>query len=155
MTYLMHYHLSPDFYRYTHHNLVGFHINNAVYGPLLFGFGEDGPVMRKFTQNIDHDIMKMAPDTVLILVKASPEVIASRMKENPHQNSLLQEKDIELVLQRFETELNLSSITFEQKFTLDTSTATVEETMAEFVEQYQPRMSEVNRLKILTRRLPT
>ena len=39
--------------------------------------------------------MLKAPDTVPILVKASPEVVTRRRKENPHPSGVVQEKDIE------------------------------------------------------------
>ena len=37
--YHMDYHLSPAFYGDDHHNMVGFHIDEAVYAPLYYGYG--------------------------------------------------------------------------------------------------------------------
>jgi len=62
------------------------------------------------------------------------------MKEDPHQNAVLQEKDIELVLQRFEEEYWDSLI--RRRFSIDTSTATVEESLNEFVSQITPLLTE-------------
>ena len=90
--------------------------------------------------------MEVAPDTVLVLVKASPEVIARRMRENPHREGLLQEKDIEHVLEAFEEEYERSFI--RRRFVLDTSTATIDETLAEFVEKYQPFFSNADLLRL-------
>ena len=91
--------------------------------------------------------MEEAPDTVLILLTASAEVIAQRMHDNPQPRGVLQEKDIEYVLQRFEEEYQGSLI--RRKFTLDTTTATVEETLAEFAEQIELYLSDADRLRML------
>ena len=55
-------------------------------------------------RHLELRFMKHAPDTVLVHVKASPEVIRRRMKESPHKHPLVQEKDVEHVLERFEEE---------------------------------------------------
>ena len=73
--------------------------------------------------------MEQAPDTVLVCVKASPEVIAERMAANPHPFSIVQKKDIEPVLADFETEFERSVI--HAKIAIDTSEATVEESVDE------------------------
>ena len=151
--YHMEYHLAPSFYGDAHHNMIGFHIDEAVYAPLYYGYGGDGEYGdRKWLARLmEHHIVEAAPDTVLVLVKASPEVIARRMKENPHKKGLLQEKDIEHVLGRFEEEHGRSFI--RRKFALDTSTATVKETLAEFVEQIELHLTEADRMRIMSRRL--
>ena len=94
--------------------------------------------------------MDRAPNTVLVLVKASPEVIASRMKENPHRFPIVQEKDIEYVLGRFEDEYNKPLI--RNKFALDTSTATVDETLAEFALAIKPHLTEADPAKMIAHR---
>ena len=148
--YHMEYHMSRSFYADPHHVMVGFHIDEAIYAPLYYGYGGEGqPAARgSMARRIEAKIMEMAPDTALVLVKASPEVIARRMKEEPRHNRLVQEKDIELVLQRFEEEYDRSWLG--KKFTLDTSAATVEESLAQFVEQFEPLMTEGDRLRMLT-----
>ena len=85
-----------------------------------------------------------------MLVKASPQVIAERMKRNPHPRGVLKEKDIDLVLQRFEEEYRNSILRY--RITLDTSTATVEETLAQFVEQIGPHLAESDRTRLLAHR---
>ena len=149
--YHMEYHVSPSFYGDPHHSQVGFHIDEAVYAPLYYGYGGDDEYAdRKWLgRRIEAHIMEVAPDTALILVKASPEVIARRMKENPHPYGLVQEKDIELVLKRFEEEYTRSFL--RKKFTLDTNTASVEETLAEFVKEIEVHITPADRLKMLTR----
>ena len=148
------YHLSPSLYGDRHHNLVGFHIDEAVYAPLYYGYSleENGYAKSRSRQarRTEAHIMEVAPDTVLVLVKASPEVIASRMRESPHREGLLQEKDIEHVLDAFEEEYNRSF--FRKRFVLDTSTVTIDETLAQFVEQMRPHFTEADELRMITHR---
>jgi hypothetical protein len=131
--------------------LAGHYFDEAIYGPPYFGYGgrgepgDRGVVLR----DVERRIMTFAPDTVLVLVKASPEVIASRMKENPHRHGVVPEKDIERVLDRFEEEFESSLIG--SKLALDTSDATVGETVAEFVRRVEPHLTEADRLRMLTR----
>ena len=143
------YHLNPAFYGDHDNILVGFHIEDAVYGPLYYSYGEDGS-RSMIARNLESHIMAVAPDTVLMLVKASPQVIAERMKRNPHPRGVLKEKDIDLVLQRFEEEYRNSILRY--RITLDTSTATVEETLAQFVEQIGPHLAESDRTRLLAHR---
>ena len=53
------------------------------------------------------------------------------------------------VLRRFEVEYDRSMI--RSKFVLDTSTATVEETLGEFARRIEPYLSEADRMRHLTR----
>ena len=128
---------------------IGIHIDEAIYGPLYYGYGGPGDLgdRRMIAKNLEHRILKFAPETVLVLVKASPEVIAQRMKENPHKYPRVPEKDIADVLQRFEEASQNSLI--HRKLTLDTSTATVHETVAEFAEQIQPYLTESELMRLL------
>ena len=89
-----------------------------------------------------------APETVLVLVKASPDVISARMKEDPHENGVLDEKDIELVVDRFDEEFKYSMVS--KKITLDTTSVSVEDSILEFAEKVQPHLSDVDRSAILT-----
>ena len=131
--------------------LAGHYFDEAIYGPLYYGYGGSGePGDRGVVlRDVERRIMTFVPDTVLVLVKASPEVIASRMKENPHRHGVIPEKDIERVLRRFEKEFESSLIS--SKLTLDTTSATVEETLAEFVRSIEPHLTEGDRLRMLTR----
>ena len=72
------------------------------------------------------------------------------MQENPHHNGVLREGDIDFVLGRFEEEFKYTL--FGRKFTLDASAATVEDTMAEFVDKIEPLLTEDDRSRILTHR---
>ncbi len=128
---------------------IGIHIDEAIYGPLYYGYGGPGDMgdRQMIAKNLEHRILKFAPETVLILVKASPEVIAKRMKENPHKYPLVPEKDIADVLQRFE-EAHQNSL-IRVKITLDTSTATGDETVADFAEKIQPYLTESELMRLL------
>ena len=128
---------------------IGIHIDEAIYGPLYYGYGGPGDMgdRQMIAKNLEHRILKFASETVLVLVKAAPEVIAKRMKENPHKYSLVPEKDIPDVLQKFEDAYQNSLI--RAKITLDTSTAIVDETVAEFAEKVQPYLSESELMRLL------
>ena len=69
------------------------------------------------------------PDMVLVLMKASPETIRSRVEEGKspfparHADTLFQAKDAEIVLERFEEQYESSLIP--SKFVLDTTAASV------------------------------
>ena len=150
--YHMEYHLSGSFYSEDHHNVVGMHIDEAVYAGLYYGYGGRGEYADRgqYARRIEKEMLELAPNTVLVLCQASPEVIRSRMQENPHERGLLQDKDVELVVQRFEEEYEHSLMT--KKFTVDTGNQTIEESLAEFVEKYDEFISEANRLRMLVHR---
>ena len=145
------YHVGDQFYREApHHIVVGLHFDEAVYAPLYYGYGGAGAHFdrRILARQVESRLMEVAPDTVVVLVKASAEVIAQRMQGTPHPHGLLREEDIEAVLQRFEDEYHQSIL--RHKFVLDTSAATPEETLAEFQRQIAPYLSDGDRLRLLT-----
>jgi Ca2+-binding EF-hand superfamily protein len=96
--------------------------------------------------------MKKAPDTVLVMLKASPQVIAERMKSDPHEHGLLQEKDIEHVLDRFDREFLESTIRY--KFVIDTTDNTEGDTFQQFVEKMYPHLGPTDRLRMQTKAPP-
>ena len=133
--------------------VIGLHLEEAIYARLYFGYG--GPGERNdraaVARQIEHRIMKYAPETVLVLVKAVPEVIAKRMQQNPHQSQVLKEQDIELVLRRFEQEHRRSIIP--SKLTLDTGVRSVSETVEEFAQMVDPYLTGYDRMRMLTSRI--
>ena len=143
------YHLQPAFYSDPDHNLVGFHIEEAVYAPLYYGYGGKGQYAERTTlaRAVEKTIMEKAPDTVLILLNASAEVIAKRMRENLHPRPVVLEQDIAHVLQRFDEEYQNSLI--RRKFVLDTTTTTVAETLQQFATQIEPYLTDTDRLRML------
>ena len=134
--------------------MIGMHVDDGIYGPRYFGYGGPGEQFdrRDVARKIEHLIVSFEPETVLVLVKASPEVIARRMEESPHRNGVLREGDVEYILRRFEEEYEASQIA--NKITLDTSDATVESTVAEFVGKMEPYFTVGDRLRMGSRRLP-
>ena len=152
--YHMEYHMSRSFYSDPHHVMVGFHIDEAVYAPKYYGYGghdEYGDRVRS-ARRIEGEILEIARDTVLVLVKASAEAIRSRMAAGPRELGVVKEKDVEFVLKRFEEEYTRSFL--RQKIEIDNTDLTPEETLAQFVEQIQPHLTEGDRARIVTRNLP-
>ena len=145
------YHLSDQLYRDTDHILIGFHIEEAVYAPRYYGYGAPGQYGDRSAgaRHLEVEIMEKGPDTVLVLVKASAQVIRERMRTNPHARTVLKEEDVDPVLEEFEVHQRHSLL--RNKFTLDTSEATVAETVGEFVQKIEPHLSVADRLRIQTR----
>lgn len=142
------YHTQPAALRNPDFLVVGLHIESAIYGPRYFDYYVGDRVSRRWV--IDHyeaAIVEFSPDMPLVLVKASAETIRRRMQVNPHFNPVLQESDIESVLDEFETEFERSSI--HHKFVIDTSEGSAEETLAKFIEEFEPYLNESDKLSIL------
>ena len=152
--YLLSYHSAPGFFKDPHHLMIGMHFDDEIYGPNFKGYGEDeADGLNRLSRYFEKAILEAGPDTVLILVKASPEVIRRRMKESPHKYQLIKEGDVESLLGRFEEEFKRSRIgALGRKIVLDTSDSTVEDTLAEFVRKIEPVLSDEDRLRILTHR---
>ena len=147
--YHMEYHVGPEFYTLPDHNIVGMHIDEAVYAELYYQYGNDkDDINRKFlTKHIEGEILKQAPHTVLVLLKCDAKVIRDRMQTKPHKYGLLQDKDVEFVLERFEEEYERSLIT--NKFIIDTSKSTPEQCLKEFVSKFEPYITDADRVRIL------
>jgi hypothetical protein len=152
--YHMEYHLSPSFYHDADHTMVGFHIDEAVYAPLYYGYGESGEYgdRESAARSTEASLLEIARDTVLILLKASPEAIRARMKADPHTHALVKDGDVEDVLAAFEDQHTRSML--RKKIVIDNTDQTVAESLAEFVTQMQPFLTHEDRSRILTRNLP-
>ena len=131
---------------------MGFHIEDAVYVPRYYGYGGKGEYgdRESLARHIEREIMELAPDTVLVLVKASPEVIKDRMRTSPHDRTVLKEEDVEEALELFEYHFRHSLL--RNRITLDTSSSTVEETMREFTDQIGPYLTDSDRLRMQAHR---
>jgi len=152
--YHMEYHLSPSFYHDADHTMVGFHIDEAVYAPLYYGYGAPNEYgdREQAARTTEASLLEIARDTVLILLKASPEVIRARMKADPHANALVTDGDVEKVLAAFEDQHTRSLL--RKKIVIDNTDQTVSESLADFVTQIQPFLTHADRSRILTRNLP-
>ena len=139
--------------------LMDFHYGDAVYAPLYYGYGKPGMYAdrRNMARSIDAEVNEFYPDMVLVLVKASAEAIRQRMAnkhETPfpgrHAATYFKGEDAETVLARFDEEFEKSLIP--RKIEIDTTDATVEESLAEFVRQVKPFITNDDYQRILGNR---
>ena len=165
------YHMQPDAYQRPDWHHLGFFIEEAVYAPLYYGYGgqdnkagfrsEEGQ-RTKMARQFEQDILRYAPNMVLVLLKADADVIRQRMAENKNRTGrdgvdlkaetnepvrgVVKDKDVDYVLRRFEEEFKASL--FKNKIILDTSCVTVEETFKEFLEKHDPFLLEKDRKRL-------
>ena len=115
--------------------MIGLYFDDHIYGPLYFDYIHDldpeDPIMQTRGQ-FETWLINGAPDVLLVQVKASPSVIRKRMHEDPRIDGVLQDKDVEYVLRRFDDEFQASNIP--NKVTIDTTSATIEESLSQLVE---------------------
>ena len=157
--YQIEYHFSRGFVEALDHWTIDWYYGDAVYAPLYYGFGRPGEYAdrRLMARHHDIEVMEQMPDMVLVLVKASPEVIRQRMRDNSglwsegHAKSLLQEQDVEFVLDRFQEEYDNSLIL--NRFALDTTSATPEETLQAFAQKIETYLTPRDRLRIITHQM--
>ncbi|MBT3942645.1 MAG: hypothetical protein HOC77_14130 [Chloroflexi bacterium] len=132
---------------------VGFHIEEAIYARMYYNYGLAGTQYDRdvITQQIETRLKQISDDPiVIVLMTASPDVLASRMaqlKDHPeHTNSPVKEADFPTILEKFEEGVARSTIGPVIK--VDTSTATPDETLAEIVEALQPHLTDHDRERI-------
>ena len=144
-------HLDPSMYTDDDYLVVNWYYADAVYAPLYYGYGEPGTFAdrRQRARAWDAEVIKRAPDTILVLVKASAEVIRQRMRQSPRPRCILKEQDVELVLGGFEEEYN--NLLILRRFTLDTTSTSASETFQKFLRQMWPYLSPVDRLRLVSR----
>ena len=149
MRYMIDYH-SGGFSANTDHWLIDWYYGDAVYAPLYYGYGGRGEYAdrRAMARSYDAKVKQMAPDTVLVLMKASAEVIRRRMRENPRSRNPFKAQDVELVLERFEEEYGNSLI--QRRFTLNTTDASAAEVLDEFLAKMEPHLTSTDRLRIMS-----
>ena len=145
-------HLSRDFFIGPDQNFIGFHIEEAVYAPLYYGYGgeDSGADFRsgkgqrtEMARAVERELMRLAPDAALVLLRARPEVIRQRMRDDPHEYQIIRDEDIERLLTRFEEEYEWSLI--QNKFVIDTSDRSSQETFDEFLKLFGPYFTESDR----------
>ncbi|MBI4550784.1 MAG: hypothetical protein HY710_00805 [Candidatus Latescibacteria bacterium] len=118
--------------KYEHILLAGFHIEEAVYGPLYYYPGIAFPWNREFEK-------EMPDDVILLLLTARPDVIERRMTGTPHESPIVQKQDIEKVLRRFEEEFGASWI--KHKIQVDTSDMTPDDLSRTFHQVVIPHLN--------------
>lgn len=142
-------HMHPDMFGPREDTMmIDFYYADAVYAPLYYGYGEPGSFSdrRRRAKEWDHHVLVQAPDAVLVLVEASPSAIRERMIAASRPREVLQPQDVETALQGFRREYNDSLL--RRRFILDTTEATPRETLAEFLRQMRPHLTEWDLLRI-------
>jgi thymidylate kinase len=144
-------HLHPNAYAEDDYLVINWYYADAVYAPLYYGYGDTGTFAdrRQRARAWDAEVMKLGPDTVIVLVEASADVIRERMRAKPRAKGILQEKDVDRVLDRFREEYDNSLIY--RRFTMDTTDASPEESLQSFLKQMWPHLSQGDRLRMLSR----
>ena len=144
-------HLHPDMFREDDTLFINHYYAEAVYAPIYYGYGEPGSFAdrRGRARAWDAELLALAPDTVLVLLRASVATIQDRMRASPRIRGILKEADVGLVLERFEEEYDHSLI--ERKFTLDTTRTGAEETLQGFLQGVWPHLAPIDQLRKATR----
>ena len=82
---------------------VGLHYAEAVYAPLYYGYGRDSfSGRRRRARQWDRALLEFAPETILVLLRSSPEAIRERMRAAPRPDGVPREEDVEMVIDLFE-----------------------------------------------------
>ena len=87
--------------------------------------------------------MEFAPETVLVLLRASPEAIRERMRAAPRPDGVPREEDVERVIDLFEEQY--ASTELKHKLAIRTSGVTVAESVAEFAGKVSPFLTDEDR----------
>ncbi|MCE2395885.1 hypothetical protein J4G02_15050 [Candidatus Poribacteria bacterium] len=113
-------------HRFDHILLGGFHIEEAIYGPLYYYPGGVASEIRQYEE-------EMPKNAILVHLTASPEVIQKRMETNLHEYCLIKTEDIPMLLDRFQEEFDASLIP--NKIQIETSDLTPETLLETFLSE--------------------
>ena len=106
---------------------VGFYFEDAIYGPLYYGYDSNAVAIGH-----GRELEKELPgDTILVLLTASPEVIANRMDADPHEYQVIKRDDIPSLLEKFYQEFQASTI--HAKIQINTNELPPEEVLEKFL----------------------
>ena len=127
--------------------IVGFYIEDTIYADLYYHYGGPGEAGDRALHSgkIEERVTTLAPEVVLVHVKARPEVIRQRMRKQPHARPVVPEADVELVLERFAAAFAASTIA--NKLELDTSNATVADTVRSLAAGLEPFLTDRDRAR--------
>jgi hypothetical protein len=112
---------------------VGFYSEDTIYGPLYYGYDSRALAIRH-GRELEKEL---PPDTILVLLTASPEAIAKRMAAEPHEYQVIRTEDIPLLLEKFNEEFRASAI--HAKIQIDTTDLTPDQVLEEFLRQARAR----------------
>ncbi len=141
------YHFGRGFVSSGNHWNIDWYYGDAVYAPYYWGYGRPGEYAdrREMRKHHDEDVMEVMPDCILVLVKATPEAIRQRKREGKspfperHAATMFRERDAPYILGRFQEEFENSLI--RQRFSIDTTHATPEESLQEFTAKVGPYLT--------------
>jgi len=127
--------------------VIGGAIEDGVYGPMYFGYGDkDHRLNREMVQHQwERTILHFTEETVLVHVTATSEAIAHRLRNDPHENMVISEEDIDKVKSRFAELVDWSVLN--KKIEVDNS-GSIETTLADFVSKIEPYFSNVDRSRM-------
>ena len=128
--------------------LVGFHSEEAVYGPRYYYPGLGGPrstsgLPQDYHRQIEHEFPR---DTIYCLVTARPEVLRERARANPHPYQLVPEAELEEVQGLFEREW--TACWLKRKFRLDTSDLTPDQLVPAFLAAAKRHLSSQDLMRL-------
>jgi hypothetical protein len=149
--YQIEYHFGHGFVQEGDHWNIDWYYGDAVYAPLYWGYGRPGEYgdRRSSRQHYDEEVLRLIPDTILVLVKATADTIRNRMNKgnspypSRHTGTMFKLGDAEYVLDRFQEEFDNSLIA--HSFSIDTSSTTPEESLQEFIAKVEPHLTAKDR----------
>ncbi len=143
----LYYHVQAGTFSHDDGMVIGGAIEDGVYGPMYFGYG--GPGHRLDRETVQHQwegtILKFTEDTVLVHVTADTDVINQRMNDDPHENMVISESDIDKVKTRFSELVDWSIL--KHKIVVDNS-GKIEDTLADFVAKIEPYLTDNDRSRM-------
>ncbi len=151
--YMITYHLNPAFWKEDYDLvLVGFHIEEAIYAPLYYGYSAPGMYAARSAEarDVEKAIMENDPQAVMVLLKAETEVVRQRMSQHPNPSSPVREEHIEMLLKRFHEEFDNTLI--RRRFIIDTSKLTVEDAFQAWLKGIEPYFTAIDILRLLQHR---
>ena len=152
--YMITYHLEPSFMRDDPDLvLVGFHFTEAVYPPMYYGYGEPGAYAERslYAREVENRVNELDAETVLVFLKATPEVVRERMKAHPSPDSPLLEPNVDRAVAAFEHEYN--SCFIRRRFMIDTSDTSPDQMFDQWLRTMESGyFTQVDWLRILGRR---
>ena len=152
--YQIEYHFQRSFISAGDHWNIDWYYADAVYAPHYWGYGRPGEYAdRRETRMVwDRDVMDLMPDSVLVLVKTTPDVIRQRMAQGDslypqrHTNTMFKAEDAEYILGRFQEEFDNSLI--RQRFAIDTTNPTPQGSLQEFVTKIDSYLTPSDRARM-------
>ena len=148
----LYYHVQANTFNQHDGMMVGGHIEEAVYAPMFFGYGgKNYNFDRELVMHqVEKTILYFTNDTVVVHITADSDVIKQRMKDDPHENGIVQPDDVDKIKTRFEELVNWSLLG--HKISIDNSGALVD-TMAQFLDKIEPHLTDSDRSRILAHKV--